>query len=183
MKEESFLSHFRKDIACHNLNGRLTGVISILLFNLSFQTITLYRLCHSLNKSRYLRKLTTPITYYQQRLSNCHISPSAVIGNYVIFPHPASIVIGSNVKIGDRVKIFQCVTIGSHGKPGKKTGYPEIEEDVTIFAGASVLGKVKVGKGSVIAAGAVVTKDVEAFSLVAGIPAKFIKELNNENEA
>jgi acetyltransferase-like isoleucine patch superfamily enzyme len=57
-----------------------------------------------------------------------------------------------------------------------------IEYDVWIGASATILPGVKIGKGAIIGAGAIVTKNVEPYTVVAGIPAKAIRILNTENE-
>ena len=78
--------------------------------------------------------------------------------------------------IGDNVSIASNVTIGGSKK---KILVPIIENDVLIATGARILGPVKVGAGSVVAANSVVLKDVPAKSLVAGVPTSIIKEYIN----
>ena len=65
-------------------------------------------------------------------------------------------------------------------RKGVATGAPiVIEDDVWIGTGSIILPGVKIGKGAVVAAGSVVTKDVEAFTVVAGNPAKFLKNTDD----
>jgi serine O-acetyltransferase len=78
----------------------------------------------------------------------------------VRFPHPTGIVIGAGAMLGERVVIFQHVTIGSHGKPDAAAGYPVIGDDTTIYAGAVIVGGIKIGKACVIGSNAVVAADV-----------------------
>jgi serine O-acetyltransferase len=81
-------------------------------------------------------------------------------------PHPYGIVIHSKSVIGSRVTVMQQVTIG-----GKDLGVdeaPVIEDDVYIGAGAKVLGAVRVGRGAIIGANAVVTRDVPSYCTVVG---------------
>jgi len=82
-------------------------------------------------------------------------------------PHPYGIVIHSRAVIGSRVTVLQQVTIG--GKDPGQNLAPVIEDDVYIGAGAKVLGGIRVGRGAVIGANAVVTRDVSAGCTVVGV--------------
>lgn len=84
--------------------------------------------------------------------------------------HPIGIVINEETIIGDYVWIYQNVTIGKmYGK-----GSPVIGNNVLLFAGAKVIGDVKIGNNVVVGANAVVTHDVPDNAVVVGIPAKII---------
>jgi maltose O-acetyltransferase len=98
----------------------------------------------------------------------------------------------ARVKIGDRVAIAPRVTlvISSHPnfsrvRPFVKCvhGYIEIGDDAWIGTGCIILPDVRIGKGAVVGAGSVVTKDVPDFAVVAGVPAKPIKKLDTSSEA
>lgn len=106
--------------------------------------------------------------------SSCDLSPLAQISKSVQFPHPLGIVIGDGVIVRENVKIWQQVTLGSHGKKGETMNYPVIESDVRIFCNSSVIGGVKVGKGAIVGAHSLVLNDVPEGSTVAGTPAKII---------
>jgi len=83
-------------------------------------------------------------------------------------------VIGETAIVGNNVTIYQGVTLGGVSlNPGKR--HPTIEDDVTIGAGAKILGNIIIGKGSRIGANSVVVKDVPPDSTVVGIPGKVIK--------
>lgn len=85
--------------------------------------------------------------------------------------HPLGIVIHSEAKFGERVTIQQHVTVGVKtwgGRTGAGGGCPCVEDDVTICCGAVIAGSVRVGKGAVIGANAVVTKDVPAGGVIVG---------------
>lgn len=109
------------------------------------------------------------------------IVPSIKLGTNVEFVHNGlGCVFHPKTIIGDNCKIYQNVTIGGNGKivnNKKNSGAPEIEDNVAIFAGACVLGPIKIGRNSIIGANSVVTKNVPPNSLVVGNPA-VIKELN-----
>ncbi len=94
----------------------------------------------------------------------------------VKFPHPVGIVIGMRVELGNNCVIYQNVTIGTKDTfDPKNAKYPVIEDDVTIYPNSVIIGDIKIGKGAMIGAGSVVLNDVEAYSVVAGVPAKRIK--------
>ena len=81
------------------------------------------------------------------------------------------IVIGETAEIGDDVMLYHQVTLG--GRSLEKTKrHPTIEDQVTIGAGAKVLGPVVIGAGSAIGGNAVVVHDHPADSIITGIPAK-----------
>ena len=83
------------------------------------------------------------------------------------------IVIGETAVIGDNVSILQDVTLGGNGK---ETGdrHPKIGDNVLLAAGAKVLGNIRVGDCSKVAAGSVVLQDVPNNKTVAGVPAKIV---------
>lgn len=83
--------------------------------------------------------------------------------------HGWGIVINRDTIIGDNVTVMQGVTIG-----GTRDGAPTIEDDVIVCANATVIGKVTLGKGCVVGAGCVVTKDVAANTTVVGNPQRVI---------
>lgn len=103
------------------------------------------------------------------------------IGRGFYIGHFSGIVISPKAKIGENCNISQCVTIGASGR-GDARGVPEIGNNVYIAAGAVVIGKIKVGNNVVIGANAVVTNDVPDNSIVVGVPAKVVSQLDEENE-
>ncbi len=114
--------------------------------------------------------------------NNIHIGNKVFINQQCIFVAEEKITIGNNVAIG-----FRCMLITSnnevHLSPDthKRVHYNEpivIEDDVWIGSGAVILPGVTVGRGSVVAAGAVVTKDVPPLTLVGEVPARIIKKID-----
>lgn len=97
-------------------------------------------------------------------LLNCDVYCSGEVP--ICMPHPYGIVIHSKSLIGRRVVVMQQVTIGTRD-PGVNEA-PVIEDDVYIGAGAKVLGGIRVGRGAIIGANAVVTRDVPAGATVVG---------------
>lgn len=113
--------------------------------------------------------------------SGVEIGEGSIIGEHVFLDGRAPL------KIGDHVDIASQVLIYNSEHDVDSEGFDPIEEPVEIgdyvFIGARaiILPGVKIGKGAVVAAGAVVTKDVEPFKIVGGVPAKEIGERKNKN--
>jgi len=150
---------------------------------LKYFTSPSYRLILNYRIGRYLSLSPNGLTkiiikwykYRQITKRNCYISYSSEIGKNVAFPHPIGIVIGDGVRIGDNTKIWQNVTLGSHGKRGEQAGYPSIGSGVRIYEGSTVIGSVIIGDNAIIGAKSLVNKNVPAGAIAFGIPAK-IKE-------
>ena len=105
-----------------------------------------------------------------QRRYGVVISPSCYIGNNLLLPHPVGIVIGRDVIIGDNCIIYQNVTLGQ-----KEDQFPVVGDNVTIFAGAQIIGNLRIGSNAIIGANAVVLKDVPESSTAVGVPARIIR--------
>ncbi|HET9918044.1 MAG TPA: serine O-acetyltransferase, partial [Candidatus Binatia bacterium] len=88
--------------------------------------------------------------------------------------HGMGVVVGETAEIGDDVTIYQGVTLGGTSTQRIKR-HPTIEDSVTIFSGAAVLGPVTVGRHSRVGAGSVLVTSVPAHSTVVGIPGKVVK--------
>jgi serine O-acetyltransferase len=104
-------------------------------------------------------------------VTGADIPLNAHIGGGLLLPHPNGVVIHPNSRVGVNCLIHQQVTIGV--KRGDSTG-PTISGHVDIGAGAKIIGQIYIGEHAMIGANAVVTKDVKAYDIVAGIPAKKI---------
>ena len=138
-----------------------------------FHAILIYRLAHSLWQ-RQLTTLARVISHIGRFLTGIEIHPGAKIGRRFFIDHGMGVVIGETSEIGDDVTIYQGVTLGGTStRPIKR--HPTIEDSVTIFSGAAVLGPVTVGRHSRIGAGSVLVTSVPPHSTVVGIPGKVVK--------
>lgn len=136
---------------------------------------------YRLAKNLYLRGYRKFSLLLFRKLENgygVYISPNAFIGIGLKFPHPTGIVIGNGVNIGEYCTIYQQVTFGgARIGDAKKNHYPQIGNNVVVFAGAKLIGNIFVHSRSVIGANSVVLKDVPEGCIAVGVPAK-IKESN-----
>ena len=111
------------------------------------------------------------IAYLSRAITGVEIHPAARIGDSFFIDHGAGVVIGETTEIGDRVTLYQGVTLGGIGfQRGKR--HPTIGDDVTIGAGAKLLGPVAIGDGAKVGANAVVLEDVPAGATAVGNPAR-----------
>lgn len=134
-----------------------------------FYAIAAYRLANTLDK---LGALLIPraLTEHAHIVTGIDIHPSSSIGEHFCIDHGTGIVIGETTTIGNRVKLYQGVTLGAlsvEKKDASTKRHPTIEDDVVIYAGATILGgNTIVGKGSVIGGNVWLTRSVPAGSKV-----------------
>ena len=148
-----------------------TGTDEIVYCYPGFSAIMIYRIAH------VLHTLDVPLiprimTEYAHSKTGVDIHPGATIGERFFIDHGTGVVIGETTVIGDRVKIYQGVTLGGlstragHGLSGKKR-HPTIESDVTIYSNASILGgQTVIGEGSVIGGNCFITSSIPPHSKV-----------------
>ena len=109
------------------------------------------------------------ISYASRAVTGVEIHPAARIGEDFFIDHGSGVVIGETAEIGDRVTLYQGVTLGGTGfARGKR--HPTVEDDVTIGSGAKLLGPITVGHGAKVGANTVVIEDVPPNSTVVGNP-------------
>ena len=115
------------------------------------------------------------------------IHPGAKIGENLFIDHGMGVVIGETSEIGNNVTIYHAVTLGgiapsidSDNQRNEKR-HPTIGNDVVIGSGAQIIGPIKIGNGSRIAANAVVVNEVPENSTLVGIPEKAVKVGNQGN--
>ncbi|NII28898.1 hypothetical protein HB364_27720 [Pseudoflavitalea sp. X16] len=171
MRFAELIHIIKADLRHHGARSLLKSV-DVYLFNPSFRLVLNYRVGRYLYLGNKLFKfLSRYYAYRQVTKRGCQISFRSVIGNNIYFPHPIGIVIGDHVVIGNQVKIWQQVTLGSHGREGEPLSYPVIKDEVKLFAGAKIFGSIVLESKAVVGANAVVNKDVPAGRIAVGIPA------------
>jgi serine O-acetyltransferase len=132
-----------------------------------------HRLAHILHRlnARLVARLIAEIAHARTGID---IHPGASIGSGFFIDHGTGVVIGETAIIGDNVRIYQAVTLGARHFPSDDEGnlikgdarHPVVEDDVVIYAGATILGRITIGRGSTIGGNVWLTKDVPPNSLV-----------------
>jgi serine O-acetyltransferase len=134
-----------------------TSVSEILLCYPGMTAIIYYRLAHKLYElgAPILARLVSELAH---SATGIDIHPGADIGPAFFIDHGTGVVIGETTVIGEGVRLYQAVTLGAKRFPTDDTGqllkgharHPIVEDDVVIYAGATVLGRITIGKGSTI---------------------------------
>jgi serine O-acetyltransferase len=132
-----------------------------------------HRLAHILHRqdARLVARLIAEIAHARTGID---IHPGASIGSAFFIDHGTGVVIGETAIIGNNVRIYQAVTLGARHFPTDEEGHvikgdarhPIVDDDVVIYAGATILGRIKIGRGSTIGGNVWVTKDVPPNSVV-----------------
>ncbi len=152
-------------VATYEGDPAATGVEEILLAYPGFFAIMTHRIAHEL----YIRSIPLiprMMSEYAHRCTGIDIHPGALLGRYFSIDHGTGVVIGESTVIGERVKIYQGVTLGAlstrkgQGLRGVKR-HPAIEDGVTIYSGASILGgDTVIGHDSIIGGNVFLTSSV-----------------------
>ena len=147
------------------------GTEEVILSFPGVKAIIHHRVAHTLHRlgAPVIARIIAELAHSQTGID---IHPGAKIGNSFFIDHGTGVVIGETAILGDRVRLYQAVTLGAKrflvddngalvkGKPR----HPIIEDDVVIYAGATILGRVTIGRGSIIGGNVWLTRSVPAGS-------------------
>jgi serine O-acetyltransferase len=165
------LGEVRADVASardRDPAARGVGTAEILMNWGGVQAILAHRVAHALHESG-VPLVPMAVSYGSRAVTGVEIHPAARIGGDFFIDHGSGVVIGETAEIGDRVTLYQGVTLGGTGfARGKR--HPTVGDDVTIGSGAKLLGPISVGHGAKIGANTVVIQDVPPDSTVVGNP-------------
>lgn len=128
-----------------------------------------HRRAHKLWLKGY-KNLSRLISARTRRITGIDIHSAAQIGHGVFIDHGSGTVIGETSVIGDNCVLYHGVTLGANTFE-KVDRHPKLGNNVIVFANATILGPIKIGDHSIVAAGAVVVKDAPANSKLIGVPA------------
>ena len=144
-------------------------VDEVILTYPGFYAIAIYRVANALHVLGF-PLLPRLLTEYAHQRTGVDIHPGANIGRRFVVDHGTGVVIGETTIIGNRVKIYQGVTLGAlqvQKDLADKKRHPTIEDDVVVYANATILGgSTVVGRGSIIAGNAFITHSIPPESMV-----------------
>jgi serine O-acetyltransferase len=143
------------------------SVDEVLLCYPGILAIIYHRLAHTLYElgTPLLARIVAELAHSSTGID---IHPGAQIGSGFFIDHGTGVVIGETAVIGERVRVYQAVTLGAKTFPTDESGalqkglprHPVVEDDVVIYAGATVLGRITIGKGSTIGGNVWLTRSV-----------------------
>ncbi|WP_041352567.1 serine O-acetyltransferase EpsC [Nitrosospira multiformis] len=135
--------------------------------------ITYYRLAHDLHRlgAPLIARMISEIAHSS---TGIEIHPGAQIGGFFFIDHGTGVVIGETAVIGEHVRLYQAVTLGAKRFPVDEHGalvkgnlrHPIVEDDVVIYAGATILGRITIGRGSTIGGNVWLTRSVPPGSVI-----------------
>ncbi len=156
---------YDRDPACERL-------IEPILYFKGFHAIQTHRLAHWNWKNGH-KDFALYLQSRSSQVFQTDINPQAKIGRGLFMDHATGVVIGATAAIGNDVSLLHGVTLGGTGKEGGDR-HPKIGNGVLIGAGATVLGNIKIGDCTRVAAGSMVIKNVDRNVTVAGVPARVV---------
>lgn len=132
------------------------------------QALLSHRVAHALHEAG-VPMVPLAISYGSRAVTGIEIHPAAKIGDDFFIDHGSGVVVGETAEIGNRVTLYQGVTLGGTGfARGKR--HPTVGDNVTVGSGAKLLGPIEVGHGAKVGANTVVIEDVPPNSTVVGNP-------------
>lgn len=158
--------------AMYNNDPAVDNFAEVILSYPVVQAMVHYRAAHVLLKLG-IPVIPRVITELAHSSTGIDIHPGAKIGEYFAIDHGTGVVIGETCIIGDHVTLYQGVTLGaknfsldSNGHPVNMPRHPIIEDNVTIYSNSSILGRITVGRGSIIGGNIWLTHSVPAGSRI-----------------
>ena len=146
-------------VAAYNGDPAATSYSEIISCYPVIKTLTIYRVAHELYQMQVplIPRMMTEIAHSETGMD---IHPGATIGDHFTIDHGTGVVIGETCIIGRNVKLYQGVTLGAKSFPLDDNGnpikgiprHPIIEDDVVIYANATVLGRITIGRGCIVGA-------------------------------
>lgn len=166
----------RTDMNAFTNYGTLSAKIICFMISHTFHLVLLFRFgqyCSSFPIIGIFLRIC--IEYFIRVVYASDISLRASIGPGLVIMHGHDIVIGRNVIIGSNCKILNGVTLGNKDTESNTNQQPTVGNNVIIGSGAKILGSIIIGDNAKIGANSVVIKDVQPSTVVAGVPAKVIR--------
>lgn len=169
-----WFKNLREDIKAAKANDPAArNWLEVLLTYSGVHALSWHRVARFFYKIK-LKLIARMISQTARFFTGVEIHPAAKIEGGVFIDHGMGVVIGETAEVRKGTVIYQGVTLGGTGKERGKR-HPTIMENVTISAGAKVLGGFTVGKGAKIGAGAVVIREVPPYATVVGVPGRIVR--------
>ena len=169
-----WFKNLREDIKAAKANDPAArNWLEVLLTYSGVHALSWHRVARFFYKIK-LELIARMISQTARFFTGVEIHPAAKIEGGVFIDHGMGVVIGETAEVRKGTVIYQGVTLGGTGKERGKR-HPTIMENVTISAGAKVLGGFTVGKGAKIGAGAVVIREVPPYATVVGVPGRIVR--------
>ena len=179
LPENSRLLHTDAHAVMHN-DPAVKSMQEVILCYPVVKVMIHYRAAHQLHKQN-VPIIPRVITEMAHSATGIDIHPAAQIGEYFSIDHGTGVVIGATSIIGNHVMLYQGVTLGAknfsydaNGVPIDKPRHPILEDHVTVYSNASILGRVRIGHHTVVGGNVWLTHDVPAHSRV--LQSKAIEE-------
>jgi serine O-acetyltransferase len=168
----SALTLLREDLqAARDRDPAARSLVEIALGYSGVHAVWAHRIAHRMWREPLLRLPARLLSQAARLLTGIEIHPGARLGRRLFIDHGMGVVIGETAVIGNEVLLFQGVTLGGRSmRHGKR--HPTLGDNVTVGAGAKILGAVSIGSGAQVGANAVVITDVPPEHIAVGIPAR-----------
>ena len=164
--------------AVASIDPAVTSRAEIIFCYPAVKAMLYYRTAHKLH-SLGVSVIPRMLTEYAHNITGIDIHPAARIGSHFAIDHGTGVVIGATAIIGNHVTLYQGVTLGAKrfsfdpdGHPADIPRHPILEDNVTVYSNASILGRVTIGKGSVIGGNVWLTRSVPPHSRILQGPAR-----------
>jgi serine O-acetyltransferase len=178
----SAFEEIREDVrAAIRRDPAATNWLEVVLFYPGFHARTLHRLANALHR-RGMPLLPRGIMHVARFVTGIEIHPGATIGRGFFIDHGMGVVIGETTEIGNNVMLYQGVTLGGTSTRRIKR-HPTLHDNVTVGAGAKVIGAITVGENTQIGAGSVVVMNVPPNATVVGVPGHIVAFRDESNGA
>lgn len=159
--------------AAYKADPAARSVDEVLLCYQGVQALINHRIAHRLHRLGVplIARMAAELAH---SATGIDIHPGATIGDHFFIDHGTGVVIGATAVIGANVQLFQAVTLGAKSFPTDAEGraikgiprHPIVEDDVVIYAGATVLGRITIGRGAILGGNVWVTEDVPPYAIV-----------------
>ena len=164
---QDFKAVFERDPAARNS-------LEVILAYPGFHAIFIHRINHILWNAG-IPVIPRLLSHAARLLTGIEIHPAAKLGTGFFIDHGMGVVIGETAEVGENCLLYQGVTLGGTGKEKGKR-HPTLGNNVTVGAGAKILGAIEIGNNAVIGANSVILKPVPDNAICVGVPGRITKK-------